>query len=117
MTRAPGPGLQPERTLLSWQRTMLAVAAGCLIGMRVSAESLGDGALVLGLLGLVLAGGGSAAAAYRYCRGYDVHPELPSAVSGGITLGLVAAAELVLGTGATLYVVARAMQSGSPGPH
>jgi hypothetical protein len=95
---------------------MLSVAAGCLVGVRVSAEYLGDGALVLGLLALVLAGGGFVAAAYRYRRGYDLHPDLPSAISGGATLALLAAAGLVIGTGAVLYVLTRAMGTAWLGP-
>ncbi|MGJ9412746.1 DUF202 domain-containing protein [Aeromicrobium sp. CF4.19] len=45
MTPVP-PGLQRERTALSWQRTALALMAGSLLVVRLSYEVLGAWALV-----------------------------------------------------------------------
>jgi putative membrane protein len=49
------PGLQPERTELSWRRTLLALAVGSLISIRVLAEALGGWAVASGVGGLVAA--------------------------------------------------------------
>lgn len=48
------PGLQPERTLLAWQRTALAFVVAIALVIRVGASS-GPVVLVLGFGGLVLA--------------------------------------------------------------
>lgn len=49
-------GLQPERTDLAWRRTVLAVAVGALISLRLLPPVLGSWSLAVGLLGLMLAG-------------------------------------------------------------
>ncbi|MHA6512654.1 DUF202 domain-containing protein [Tessaracoccus sp. Z1128] len=42
MTQRPyDPGLQPERTVLAWQRTSLSIGMGALIFARVEATVLG----------------------------------------------------------------------------
>lgn len=50
------PGLQPERTALSWRRTALSVAVGSLVALRVLPGAL-DGWIwyAPGLLGIVFA--------------------------------------------------------------
>lgn len=49
------PGLQPERTLLAWSRTTLAVAAVGLLALRLGVQSGVDvSALVLVVIGMVL---------------------------------------------------------------
>jgi uncharacterized membrane protein YidH (DUF202 family) len=68
------PGLQPERTLLAWRRTVLALAVGSLVALRVLPPALGGWAVWPGLAGLVLSGGlwllagRRAATAYRALR-------------------------------------------------
>lgn len=52
MTAPRDPGLQPERTALSWRRTLLAMAVGSLLALRVLPPVLGDWSLALGLAGL-----------------------------------------------------------------
>lgn len=48
------PGLQEERTELAWRRTLLAIAAGALLAVRVLSDALGVAALVVGAAGLVV---------------------------------------------------------------
>jgi hypothetical protein len=49
------PGLQPERTELAWRRTLLALAVGALVSIRVLTVALGDWAIATGLGGVVAA--------------------------------------------------------------
>jgi uncharacterized membrane protein YidH (DUF202 family) len=89
------PGLQPERTLLAWRRTVLSLAVGSLVALRLLPPVLGGWAIWPGLAGVVLAGalwvlaGRRAAAAYRALR--DGSTALPG---GGqlLFLALVVAA-------------------------
>ena len=61
MTDRPfDPGLQPERTLLSWRRTCLALAVASLVSVRFAAEILGVAAIAFGVVGLVMAIAGGA---------------------------------------------------------
>lgn len=55
MTAPRDPGLQPERTELAWRRTLLAIAVGSLVSVRVLAEVLGDLAIATGIGGLAAA--------------------------------------------------------------
>lgn len=50
------PGLQPERTDLAWRRTVLAIAVGALVSLRLLPSVLGPWSLGIGLVGLLLAG-------------------------------------------------------------
>lgn len=49
------PGLQPERTLLSWRRTCLAFGVASLVGMRFTVDQLGLFGVLAGLTGAGLA--------------------------------------------------------------
>ncbi|MGO4956514.1 DUF202 domain-containing protein [Luteococcus sp. Sow4_B9] len=49
------PGLQPERTALSWQRTSLALLVGSLTAARVAMPAAGRWALLAGALGCTCA--------------------------------------------------------------
>jgi hypothetical protein len=48
-------GRQPERTDLAWQRTILAVAIGSLISLRLLPSVLGTWAFMIGVTGLLAA--------------------------------------------------------------
>lgn len=56
MTAPQDPGLQPERTALSWRRTLLAMAVGSLVSVRVLPPVLGDWSIAIGLAGLAMVG-------------------------------------------------------------
>ncbi|WP_234988087.1 DUF202 domain-containing protein [Demequina sp. NBRC 110056] len=48
-------GLQPERTLLSWRRTALAIAGGGAVGARVLADQIGPVSYAIGLVVVAVA--------------------------------------------------------------
>jgi uncharacterized membrane protein YidH (DUF202 family) len=49
------PGLQPERTALAWRRTVVALAVGALIALRLLPATLGLWSLAAGFTGVGLA--------------------------------------------------------------
>lgn len=55
MIAARDPGLQPERTELSWRRTLLSLAVGALVSVRLLPPVLGDWTIATGLLGVAVA--------------------------------------------------------------
>jgi putative membrane protein len=50
------PGLQPERTELAWRRTLLSLAVGALVSVRLLPPVLGDWTILTGLGGVAVAG-------------------------------------------------------------
>lgn len=55
MTAPRDPGLQPERTQLAWRRTLLALAVGALISIRLLPDVLGGWSITFGLGGVGVA--------------------------------------------------------------
>ena len=97
--------LQPERTLLAWRRTSLAVAIAFAVAARLLFEFLGGAAVVLGLVGIGLAIAGYRAASLRYRRlrkTIDHGADLPAAGGG---LALLAGSLALLGVGALAFVI------------
>ncbi|WP_299036985.1 DUF202 domain-containing protein [uncultured Pseudokineococcus sp.] len=111
------PGLQPERTLLAWRRTALALAVGCAAVVRFAAPVVGPVVVVAGLVGLALCGAAYVGAAAQYrrvsgelvARGSTGHGVLtsPGAACAALTTAL-----LLVGAGALAFVVARAAAHG-----
>ncbi|WP_233563810.1 DUF202 domain-containing protein [Cryobacterium tepidiphilum] len=64
-------GLQPERTFLAWQRTILALGVASAAGIRYVAEEAGVVAVVAGIVGLGLAIAAYFGAKVRYRRAHD----------------------------------------------
>jgi len=106
------PGLQPERTLLAWQRTVLALAVAVAAGVRFAAPLVGVVAVVLGAAGLALALAAYIGVRYRYRR---MHAELREyaalASRGAWPFAALAASTCALGVLAVLCVVGLAVLS------
>lgn len=105
------PGLQPERTMLAWRRTALALVVVAAVATRYLAAELGPAAAALGGAGVLLATVALAAAQLRYRRvrsGFvdadTRHAALPAA---GRTLAFTALAGLAVGLGALVLVLGR----------
>ncbi|WP_166785491.1 DUF202 domain-containing protein [Cryobacterium cryoconiti] len=99
------PGLQPERTLLAWQRTVLALAVGAVVGMRLTAPAFGGAALVAGLIGLALSLAAYVGVRFRYRRAQaalQARAALPA--SSAWPLAALAAGAVSLGVLALFYL-------------
>lgn len=99
-------GLQPERTLLSWRRTCLALAVVSAALARYAGEALGFTlAVTLGAGGVIGAGWAYVRATARYRR---VHARLvreDTLAGDGLALAVAAGSLLLVGIGAASYVV------------
>lgn len=113
MTLADRPfdtGLQPERTLLAWRRTTLALAVASTLEVRLAMDQLGELALVLGGIGLVLAGATYVGATVRYRR---MHRSLVADATrlpvGGRSLAALALSAVVLAGTAMAAIILAAL--------
>ncbi len=109
---ARDPGLQPERTLLAWRRTALALVVLSAFATRYLAVELGPVAGALGGVGILVSALAVASAHARYRRvlhGFAAadagEAPLPA---GGRTLALVAIAALGVGAAGLAIVLALA---------
>jgi uncharacterized membrane protein YidH (DUF202 family) len=101
-------GLQPERTLLAWRRTCLAVGVGGMLFIRFAVHELGFAAIVAGLVGLLLAAAAYVDASRRYRRMHHHLTggrDLPSAAVP-ITLAAASVAVFAVSCGIWLVVAA-----------
>lgn len=99
-------GAQPERTLLAWGRTCLALAVVIALVVKVLAAD-NDGALIaLAALGLALPAVGWALAVDRYRRVHRSLTGSPGVLpAGGAAVAIVAAASVFTGVLALLLVL------------
>lgn len=104
------PGLQPERTLLAWRRTALALVVLSALATRSLAVELGPVAGVLGGVGILLSALAAVSAQLRYratVRDFAAaDPGQRPLTSGGRTLALVTLATLSLGAAGLAIVLA-----------
>ncbi|WP_129358314.1 MULTISPECIES: DUF202 domain-containing protein [Micrococcaceae] len=100
------PGLQPERTLLAWQRTCLALAVVIAGGTRLAMPVLGAPIVVLGTISLALLTFSWLGTIHRY-RG--VHRSLTGSQAAlqqsGCSLAVLAGATSIFGLGGFAFVL------------
>ncbi len=101
------PGLQPERTRLAWRRTLLALAVGSVLALRVLPERVGSWAYAIAVVGF-LAAADLAVATHRRSATVDRALAAGEKLPGAVMLLTLSVAVAVL---ATLSAVALLAQS------
>lgn len=99
-------GLQPERTLLAWRRTCLALAVGLALAVRYGGVLDPFAALWFGVPALIVVAIAYAATSLRYrsvTRSLSADPSRLS--SGGRAIAAVAAVAILIAVAAAGYVV------------
>ncbi|MEJ5946592.1 DUF202 domain-containing protein [Pseudokineococcus basanitobsidens] len=105
-------GAQPERTLLAWRRTTLALAVASAAVVRFVTPELGFPAVVAGAAGLLLCGLAYATTSARYRHVTtrltgDADVAVPA--SPGAACAALAGALVAVGLGALAFVLVRAL--------
>ena len=99
-------GLQPERTHLAWQRTLLALGLGCAVSARLTAPHLGVVGVVVSLAGLAAVVAAYVLVRLRYRRiTHSLRSTETLVLVRAWPLALVALATWCLGVLAALFVV------------
>lgn len=99
-------GLQPERTLLAWQRTCLALAVGIVVGSRLALPALGPLSAVFAIAGLALVGAAWLGATRRYRRANrDLTGPAAVLAQGGLPIAAAAAAAMLFAAGGAVFVL------------
>jgi uncharacterized membrane protein YidH (DUF202 family) len=99
------PGLQPERTLLAWQRTCLSLAVGNAVAIKYLSDALGPWATLVGVAGLALVTAAWVGSSIRYRRAHAGLVQDARLVLDGRLPALLAAAVLVAAVAAAIVLV------------
>lgn len=105
-------GLQPERTLLAWRRTALALGLGCAVAVRLTITGPWPAISSIGIVGIGFAAAVYVGATKRYRR---VHAALHSGTPhGGAALPLagLASAALLIAVLGGVFVIGVAVTGG-----
>lgn len=99
------PGLQPERTLLAWRRTFLALGVAGAVAVRFAAEVSLYVAIPLGLALVALALTGYLRVARRYRRVHEGLHARGELATGGVTITIMALTLLIVALSVVVYLV------------
>ncbi|SCX54279.1 protein of unknown function [Klenkia marina] len=106
--QVPDAGLQPERTVLAWRRTALAMTVAAATAGRLAAPVLGTAALVLAAAGVALAVLVAVVAGRRYRavrESLRTRGDLTGVARPALPLAALAGSGVVVGVLALVVVV------------
>lgn len=98
-------GLQAERTLLSWKRMSLSLVVASAVLTRLTIESWGAPAVLIGVLGVAMALFGYFGATKRYRRAHASLLSGAGLVMGGWPIAAVAGAGVLVAAAGVVYVL------------
>jgi uncharacterized membrane protein YidH (DUF202 family) len=107
MSSVYDPGLQPERTLLAWRRTCLAFVLASAVAVRFTVEIAGPIAVVIGVLGALLALGAYVGVHRRYRAALRSLVTRDVLDTGALPMLAATLAALAIGLIAAVYTVDR----------